>query len=390
MAILQDLLGKTSVDTFFSEIYEKKILHVPAGRGFEDVLTSAEISNYLDRDDIFYPAVRLVKNGKELPLKDYTIDNVPIGHQKKNGLINTEKMMRLFNSGATIVIQGGQRYFSGITELGKNLSDIFSSPIQANLYITPKKSIGFNPHWDTHDVFVLQIEGSKTWHLYDFEMRLPTKSQAFKGQKLKIEKTQTLQLKAGDFLYVPRGYVHDAIADDGVSAHITIGVLAFTWERFFREAMNELQNHESFRKRVPLNSHEWDFHLQQKIGELKELLLKLDYAKTKAGLEAIQTERQPPGYKNYWRSLLKKDEINATTLIAVNSGIYFKTSVFNNAVHYSFNGKTVFMPLFVKPVMEYIFLHKQFTVGELPNNLNEAGKITLIKKLVTEGLVYCI
>ena len=390
MASLDTLLGGLSSQEFFDNYYEKAVLYVPGAISrYNEVLTAAEISDYLDRDDTFYPAIRLVKKGKELPQNDYTLSNVPIGHQKKNGLIHPEKMMRLFNNGATIVIQGGQRYFTGVKALAKNLSDIFASPIQANLYITPDKSIGFNPHWDTHDVFVLQIEGSKTWHLYDFEVKLPTKSQPFKGQPLKAEKTQTLQLKAGDFLYVPRGYVHDAIADDGVSAHITIGVLAFTWERFFKEALTQLQDHEAFRKRVPLKAENFHDLLQEKIRELQGMLPNLDYDKPAELLDGIKKERQPPGYRHFWQSLLLKNDIQATTEVARNLGFDTAVSADDDTVHIIHNGRKVSLPLHSKAAVEFIFDHEYFTPMDLPGNLDEKSKIFLVKKLVEEGLLYC-
>ncbi|WP_420461677.1 JmjC domain-containing protein [Candidatus Palauibacter sp.] len=30
-----------------------------------------------------------------------------------------------------------------------------------------RRTQGFRPHWDTHDVSVLQVVGSKRWRLYD-------------------------------------------------------------------------------------------------------------------------------------------------------------------------------------------------------------------------------
>ena len=35
--------------------------------------------------------------------------------------------------------------------------------MQINAYITPPENQGFAAHYDTHDVFVLQVSGSKRW-----------------------------------------------------------------------------------------------------------------------------------------------------------------------------------------------------------------------------------
>ncbi len=181
------IVAPYSVDDFFNTYHEKDILHIKRNdeQYYQDILTPREISDYLERQDIFYPSVRIVKNGKEIPNGEYTLKSTPIGHHRKDGIINTDKAFSLFNNGATFVIQAGQRYFNNLSHCSLELSQKFNSPVQANLYITPNKSQGFNPHWDTHDVFVLQISGTKTWHLYGFEKELPTKNQSFVSKDYK-------------------------------------------------------------------------------------------------------------------------------------------------------------------------------------------------------------
>ena len=390
MASLTALLGNISVEEFFGEYFEKKVLHINnRGKDFyKNVLTSEEIGNYLDRDDIFYPSVRVVKQGKELPLSSYSINDVSIGHQKKNGLIDTERMMAHFNNNATIVIQSGHRYFEGVAEVTKNLSEVFKSPVQANLYITPVKSVGFNPHWDTHDVFVLQIAGTKTWHLYDFEKYLPVKAQPFKGQKLKSQLSKTIQLQPGDLLYVPRGYVHDAVADDGMSAHITVGVLSYTWERFFRDAMGQLKNNESFRKSVPLYAADFDAQLSTKIEEFKSHVQRLDFSKVTDSLHKEHEQKQPQPFKNYFKSVTNLSGLTETTKLSVNKALFFRLMELGNEMVLSFKNKAIHFPLYVNKSLEYITAEKQFTIKDLPENLSGKGKMVLIKRLIKEGFLY--
>ena len=47
------------------------------------------------------------------------------------------------------------------------LGSAFSSWSRPNVYLTPLDAHGFAPHCDTHDVFVLQITGTKRWSSYD-------------------------------------------------------------------------------------------------------------------------------------------------------------------------------------------------------------------------------
>jgi NAD(P)-dependent dehydrogenase (short-subunit alcohol dehydrogenase family) len=44
-------------------------------------------------------------------------------------------------------------------------------PTQVNAYITPPSSRGFSPHYDVHDVFVLQVAGEKHWRIHEPVLR---------------------------------------------------------------------------------------------------------------------------------------------------------------------------------------------------------------------------
>ena len=102
---------------------------------------------------------------------------------------------------------------------------------KVNAYITPPESQGFVAHYDEHDVLILQIQGSKIWHLYDgadvppHELRRDEeKSVAIDGLPLPTD----LRLEVGDVLYLPRGRVHAAESNSEPSVHLTVGIHAPT------------------------------------------------------------------------------------------------------------------------------------------------------------------
>lgn len=384
------LIAPLSVEEFFEKYHENEMLHVERNdeNYYNNVLTSKEISDYLDRQDIFYPSVRIVKNGKEIPSVDYTMKQVAIGHHKKDGVINTEKAFALFNNGSTLVIQAGQRYFDNLSKCCLALSQKFNSPVQANLYITPDKSVGFNPHWDTHDVFVLQISGTKTWKLYGFEKELPTKSQKFVSAGYKKEPLQTLQLFPGDFLYVPRGYVHDAMADDGISAHITIGVLSYTWARLFNEVFPQLEEIKGFREAVPFWKGDLTELIQQKVDLLKESLAGLDFEQGLKRLNTNYDKMQPQPVNNYFQSLLDVKKLSNDTKLSVNEGVVLKSTENEEGVNLHLLGKKIAMPQNFKPVVDFIIEKKKFSVANLPVNGNAESKIGILNKLIKEGVLH--
>ena len=390
-AFFSHIVAPYSVENFFNTYHEKDILHIPRNDAgyYNNILTSQEISGFLDRQDIFYPSLRIVKNGKELPSGDYTRKGVPIGHHKKDGIIHTEKAFALFNSGSTLVIQAGQRYFDHLSKCCLSLSNDFGSPVQANLYITPNKSQGFNPHWDTHDVFVLQISGTKTWQLYGFEKELPTKSQTFVSKGYDKKPIKTLQLSPGDFLYVPRGYVHDAMADDGISAHITIGVLSYTWARFFTEAFPQLEEFKTFREAVPFwKGEELDALIKEKAAALKEKIDQLDFSKSINKLTTTHNKMQAQPVNNYFQSLLDIDKISSSSVFAVNSAVIYNIKKTEDSCKISFLDKTLSIPLASEMLINTIFDKKELSYSDFSDDISEEYKKNFITQLIKEGVLY--
>src|SRR6202041_864866 len=164
-------------------------------------------------------AVRLVK-GKDKKGPDRLAD----------GSLDLVRARNDFGDGYTIVVDGVERYVRAIASLSRSIELELNFPIQVNAYATPPGSQGLVPHFAQHDVLILQIEGSKTWHLYDgadiapHELSRPDKAVAIDG----LGSPTDLRLEVGDVLYLPRGKVHAAETNSDPSVHLTIGIHAPT------------------------------------------------------------------------------------------------------------------------------------------------------------------
>ncbi len=161
----------------------------------------------------------------------------------KAGRFSLDRIRATRAQKATIVVVEYQRFHQGMRQFinAINKSGFYSA--KANMYFTPSHAQGFIPHWDTHDVFVLQISGEKEWHLADSPgIENPTSHDAFKMAKdhpLEVEKT-VRTLKAGEMLYIPRGYGHYAKALDSDSLHITIGLFSVMWYKVLEDLAEKL------------------------------------------------------------------------------------------------------------------------------------------------------
>ena len=98
-----------------------------------------------------------------------------------DGSLDVDGIRRDFADGYTIVIDGVERYVRAIASLTQAIEVELNFPVQVNAYITPPASQGLVPHYDDHDVLILQMLGSMIWHLYDSVVP-PRRNPARQGQ----------------------------------------------------------------------------------------------------------------------------------------------------------------------------------------------------------------
>src|SRR5437764_804485 len=137
---------------------------------------------------------------------------------------------RLFRQGATIIFTHLHQRLPSLGRLCEGLGRRFASRMQTNIYLTPPSAQGFAPHWDTHDVFILQVAGTKRWSIYDTKVPLPLRGQHF-DRTLHEPGPVSMEfdLGPGDVCYIPRGAIHSAVSSTDTSLHITTGLIAYTW-----------------------------------------------------------------------------------------------------------------------------------------------------------------
>ena len=151
----------------------------------------------------------------------------PDSYRLVDGSLDLVRIRNDFADGYTIVLDGVERYVRAIASLAHSIEVELNFPVQVNAYITPPASQGLVPHYDDHDVLILQIQGSKIWHLYDGADVPPHEMQRDKNKAVAIDGLPLptdLRLEVGDVLYLPRGRVHAAETTSEPSVHLTVGI----------------------------------------------------------------------------------------------------------------------------------------------------------------------
>ena len=226
------ILSPISVEAFFAGYWEQQPLHISRASSalFADVLTEQALIDSLASKQYYFPSVQLTQSGRSLSPDAYT-DN------KQRVL--PDLAAKLHSEGATLVWSQAHDYFVGLHALCRELQSALKLPCLANVYLSPASQQGFNAHYDSHDVIIVQVAGCKTFRFYKNGVTLPFSNERFDSTVHSAgDLTEEIKLEPGDTLYIPRGMMHDAVATgDDASLHITIGVYTVTYKELLQQQL---------------------------------------------------------------------------------------------------------------------------------------------------------
>ncbi len=229
------LLAPLTVDTFLCDIWGTTHHHVSRDSpGYFDSLLdgSASVDELVG---MFRPDLSLAGLVRGDDKKQ------PYLYRRADGGFDADRVGEDFADGYTIVLESVQRYVRALATLLHSIEVELNYVAQVNAYITRPGSQGFVCHYDGHDVLILQIRGSKIWHIYEGADVAPHRMARHDPvDSSALPPPTDVRLDTGDLLYLPRGRVHAAEATSEVSVHLTLGLQAPTLSTLVTRALNAL------------------------------------------------------------------------------------------------------------------------------------------------------
>jgi hypothetical protein len=375
-------LDPIATPAFLAEHCERGPLHVEraeAGR-FDAIITDAGVERLICESAPRTPAFRLVRDGAQLPASSYTTD-IPWRPNGFTGTALVERVAQEHAAGATIVLQALHLHFHPAAVYCRGLEIGLGWPVQANAYRTPASSQGFGVHHDTHDVFVLQVSGHKRWRVYEPLVELPLKSQRWSAGADAGAPVMDITLQAGDTLYLPRGWPHEATAADADSLHVTVGLHPPARIDALRAALADCADDVEFRRSTDAG------------GELPDALLEALAARLEPEAVARRARRQ---FVSSRRPILdgQLSQVRALAQLTLRSPLRRRETVIAElesdeaGATLLFEGKQLRLPPQAVEALEAAYLcHGPFTAAELPGPLDAAGRLVLVRRLVREGFL---
>jgi len=381
------------VDRFLASQWGRAPLH---RRGadparFADVFSLDDVDRFVSTSFPRVPAFRLVKDGSPLDPGRYT-KTARIGGQPVSGVGDAGRIFEEFRRGATLVLQGLQRSSETVARFCRSLELELTHPVQANAYVTPAGSQGLAVHYDTHDVFVLQLAGRKEWAVYEPVLDAPLPSQPWHaGRGEPGQPLLEVELRAGDCLYMPRGFLHSARAQDDMSAHLTVGVLTRTWFDVLGDLVAGAAEDPTFRQSLPAGFTTDEVGLasgvEAAVTGLRHWLEKVDAAQV-AGSEVRRFwSSRPPILAGQLHQLLALDDVGDDTVLRRREGSVCHLVTGSDRLTVHLGDRHLEMPAELEPAIRRVAAGGPTRLGDLGDLLDEQSRAVLGRRLVREGLL---
>lgn len=239
-------LNPFSEELFRSNYFEKNVLTIQRNESlhFNSFVDPSHIDELVTSVRIPPTNLNLAQGDTPLPLESYCIGGA---------YVEKARVLALHQEGATIILRSVEQWSLGLNRLKIIAEKFFDCECQINVYITPPNQKSTPPHWDTHDLIIMQIAGSKVWRLFEGERTLPLSDERFRiGNDYVSNEHKDVVLNSGDTLYLPRGVIHEPVAQT-YSIHVSIGIHTVRWHDVLRVALRLVAEREGslLRRSIP-------------------------------------------------------------------------------------------------------------------------------------------
>lgn len=364
--------------------------------GFADLLCVDAVDELLSRRGLRTPFLRIAQQGTVLPPGRFTGSGgtgAEIGDQ-----VIDDKVMQLYADGATVVLQGLHRIWPPLIDFARRLGGELAQPVQVNAYLTPPGNQGFATHYDTHDVFVLQVDGRKRWRIHEPVLPDPLERQPWGGRADEVGAVAQgppaldVVLAPGDALYLPRGWLHSAEAQGHRSLHLTFGVRALTRFAIVEELLVLAAQDGRLRAGVPLgldvsDADRLEPELAETVEALRDWLLTVQPAAVADRLRERAWPAVRPAPIRPLAQLAAAQALTADSRITVRDGLRWRLAADGpEHIRLRSSDRNLRLPAFCAAAVRAALSGGVHRVGDLPELDDDADRLVLARRLLREAL----
>jgi mannose-6-phosphate isomerase-like protein (cupin superfamily) len=296
---------------------------------------------------------------------------VRLGGRWLDDVVDPVALGRQLRDGATVVLQSLHRTVPSVGGFAGALEAQVSHPVQVNAYLAPPGSAGLAAHADDHDVFAVQLHGTKRWW---------------------VDGLGDLDLVAGDVLYVPAGTRHRAETGERSSLHLTVGIIRVT----YRQAVQRLLAREAaLDAPLPLgfaSSTGAEDALELGLGDAVQAAAKVLVDADPADVAGHERRRRRPRVRHdgHLASLVALDDLDADSVVVLRDGPQPVVSVEDDGrLRLDLGERVLHLPAGADASIDRLLSGERCRVADLPD-LTPRSRLVVARRLVAEGMLLVV
>ena len=302
-----------------------------------------------------------------------------------------EAVLGDMRAGSTLVLDQLHHREPKLGLLCRALAAELGHRFQTNLYLTPSSGKGFKPHWDNHDVFILQTVGSKNWKIEKQRRVFPGKNDTMSDEDRELRgDLDSFVLEQGDLIYIPRGFVHAAECGSEPSLHITLGVTAVFWEDLLYAAVRgAILQDERLRHALPLGFLQApkDAIVKRLRGALREVADEAFLGGVVAQFNDELVRTYPLDVSDQILDFFRPRSLSIDDVVGARRAIVYQMHNGGDSVRINYGARAIVFPAFFREALEFALNRPAYVVRDIPGDLADEERIAFAERLLEEGLV---
>ncbi|ASZ11953.1 cupin domain-containing protein [Chitinophaga pendula] len=291
------IISPCAKTSFLQDYFEQNILHIKRNdlHSFDQCSSLDIVAAWLANavDPVPYQVV-LEDNTTTLAAARYMHIRALPGNVRLNYGIDIETVFRLFSEGkVNIAFKNIQGQLPMLDDLTAALTEELNCSCESQLYFTPPTGVPTYPRYETADMFILQITGSRKWKIYQGPISLPLPSQA--NQPFDLSQQSLIHqciTQPGDTLYIPRGFIWESFPLEQTAVFAAVKFTFPTYLRLILDILKDIGNTAgTLRETAFLNDLEDNNSLKKAANLLGE---KIETQFNTTTFDNLSGKRRPP------------------------------------------------------------------------------------------------